>query len=169
MVVYFSDTLRSSQYNAVASTVKRLRTTHETPVMNVNDVLIIGAVPTSSIVDSVRVATDDLGTTGAAHLGLYKLTDGTSVPPSKVVSLPNNTITAIDDDYFGTLLDFATAATLPVEYRFEATPTDIDKVTKSIRDLFQSTTIGINEVYIGLKFTTATTSAGTVSALIDFS
>jgi hypothetical protein len=167
MPVVFADSLRASQFSATNGVVMRTVTTGECPVMAVNNVLVVALVPASAIIDSIRIAADDLGTTGTVHVGLYKLTNNNGVIPSGA-SLADGVLTAIDDDYFGTSIDLATAATAFTEYKYEATPTDIDKVTKSIRDLFQTACAGVNQVAIGLKFTAASTAVGTVSTVVQF-
>lgn len=121
-----------------------------------NDLAILDIkIPVDAKIVSVKVANDDLGTAGTATIGLFSVSQG-------------GTITAIDDDCIGTDIDMATAAVALTEYRFNVQ--DINTVNKKaweIAGLSARPTTYRNFV-LGLKFSTGTTTAGTVSAIVTY-
>lgn len=75
-----------------------------------NEVIVMAEVPVNANITSIRMWSDDLGTTGDLNLGFYP---GNLVPSTIVVT------DTVDEDALGTAIDVNAAATANVEVRFE--------------------------------------------------
>lgn len=100
-------------FNSPANEYGRMRTINGNVALDAsadlqaNDVIVLAAVPTSAVVLSIKIATDDLdsATTLSADVGLYADAAGTS---------------AKDDDAYASAVTDWRAATSFTEYAFEA-------------------------------------------------
>lgn len=127
----------------------------ELPVLaNVADAHIVFKVPVDAILHSVKMAADDLGTTGDVHIGFYKKNaDGTYV--------------AVDADAIATAVDVNAAATGLTEYRFEqATINTAADAAYVLAGLSARPAYG--DLYIGISASEATTAVGTVAMQIQY-
>ena len=75
-----------------------------------NEVIVMAEIPVNANITSLRLWSDDLGTTGDLNLGFYP---GNLVPSVIVVG------DAVDEDALGTAIDVNAAAIANVEVRFE--------------------------------------------------
>lgn len=141
---------------SVPSNVKIVVDTIEVSDNANNDLAVLNIkIPTHALITSVKVASDDLGTAGTATIGLFK------------VSL-NGTISAVDDDCIATGIDMATAATSLTEYRFNVK--NIDTINKKAWEIAGESAepTEYSNYLLGLKFSTGTTAAGTVTAIVTY-
>ena len=76
-----------------------------------NDVILLCEVPVDAKITSIRMWSDDLGTTGDFNLGFYPGRGST-------VTIATDA-DAVDEDALGTAIDVNTAALANVEQRFE--------------------------------------------------
>jgi hypothetical protein len=75
-----------------------------------NEVIVMTEIPVNANITSIKMWSDDLGTTGDLNLGFYP---GNITPSTLVVG------DAIDEDALATAIDVNAAATADVEVRFE--------------------------------------------------
>lgn len=129
--------------------------TFELGILALNDDHQVFKLPIDAIIHSIKMATDDLGTTGALSIGFYeKKSDGT--------------FALIDVDAIASAVDVSTAAVALTEFRFEAA--DIDTGSQRAFELAGLTTRPLfGDIYIALTASTATTAAGTVHMAIEYS
>lgn len=123
--------------------------TIEATALTTNDIVIMSPLPVNAILNSIQLATDDLGTTGALSLGLYKKnTDGT--------------YTAVLSNAFATSLDVNTTAVAFTERRYSNL--DINTVSQKLWQLAGlSASPDYDSLYIACLATTGTTATGTIS------
>lgn len=119
-----------------------------------DDAHIVFRLPVDAVIHSVKMATDDLGSSGTVSIGFYKKdTDGS--------------YTAVDVDAIASLIDVATAATVLTEYRFEAAA--IDTALEPAYELAGLTARpAYGDLYIALTTPTGTTAVGTVALQVTY-
>lgn len=116
------------------------------------DVAILSVrLPVDAILPSVKIATDDFGTSTTMDVGLY-------------LANADGTFTAISAACIGSAIDVATAAVALTEIRFETK--NIDTVKKKVWEIAGlSARPAYGELYLGVSFPAETTAAGTVSVI----
>lgn len=121
------------------------------------DTAVLGeAIPLEASITSVRIASDDLGSAGVMDVGLGYLNDA-------------GVVVAVDADCFASGLDVNAAAVAFTERRFTAL--NIDTAGKKAWELCSGVTAkptSYPEFFLLLTFTTGTTAAGTVSAIVEW-
>ena len=123
-----------------------------------NDVILMCEIPVDAKITSIRMWSDDLGTTGDLNLGFYP-------GPGSGVTITAAT-DAVDEDAIGTAIDVNAAATANVEVRFEtkdATLTLDDKAWK-IAGLTSRPDYGT--FYLAFTASEATTAAGGLALIV---
>lgn len=115
---------------------------------------IVFKITVDSILHSVKMATDDLGTAGDIDIGFYyKAADGT--------------YTIIDVDAIASAVDVNAAATALTEYRFEAAGIETaDQPAWELAGL--SAKPAYEDIYIGISTVEGTTAVGTVAMQIQY-
>lgn len=134
--------------------VRGIVLTDEVPDTANGDTMILAKLPVDAILPSVKAAFDDLGTAGTVDIGLfYKASDGT--------------YTVIDADCIANNIDVNAAAVALTEYRFQVK--GIETIAQPLWQLAGlSARPAYADVYVGLTTDTGTTTAGTVSMVIQF-
>ena len=133
---------------------KTISLTEEFPVMSLADVEIVAKLPIDAVLPSIKLASDDLGTTGTLNIGFYKKnTDGT--------------YTAVSAAAIASAINVNTAAVALTEYRFSVK--DINTAKQKVWELAGlSARPAYSDMYVGVAAAAATTAIGTVSMFIDF-
>lgn len=126
----------------------------ELPVITTTDEHIVFRIPIDATLFSVKMATDDLGTTGDLNIGFYKKNN-------------DGTYTAVDDDAIASAVDVNTAATALTEYRFEAAAIETaDQPAWELAGLSARPAYG--DIFIALTPSEDTTAIGTVAMQIRY-
>lgn len=128
--------------------IKATIDTFELGILTMGDDHQVFKIPVDTVIHSIKMATDDLGTTGALDIGFYtRQADGTYV--------------VIDADALASAVDVSTAAVPLTEFRFEAA--DIDTGSQRAFELAGLTERPeFGDIYVSLTASTATTAIGTV-------
>lgn len=123
-----------------------------------NDIIALAYIPVDAKITSIRVWSDDLGTTGDLNLGFY--------PGNLEVSTLTDA-NAVDEDALATALDVNAAAIADVEVRFEAK--DINTIDDRAWEIAGLTARPAYDQFL-LAFTAseATTAAGDISAVVRY-
>jgi hypothetical protein len=133
--------------------VKALYLVAEPTALSLSDAVIMGKVPIDARIGSIRLATDDLGTTGELDIGFYKKSGGT--------------FEAVDVDAIAADLDVNAAAVAMTERRFAIQ--GIDTLTEAAWELANlSARPDYGELYIALTAAEATTDTGTVAMIVEY-
>lgn len=115
---------------------------------------IVFRIPLDSVLLSVKMAADDLGTGGTINIGFHKKNS-------------DGTYTAIDDDAIASAIDVSAAATGLTEYRFEAA--DINTANQKAWELAGlSDRPDYQDIYVSITTPVGTTSVGTVTMQIQY-
>ena len=130
------------------------------PILSLNDLVMFGPmIPVNASIRSIKLGSDDLGTTGALGLGFYKI-DRISDTATTFTLVSSATAIA-------SALDVHTAAVAPTERRFSVL--DHSTVTQKAWELAGlSADPGYGHLIIGAKATTATTATGNLSLSVEF-
>lgn len=138
-----------------AGTVQTIVDTLETKTIEaVGDVLRLARIPARAILLSIKVAVDDLGTTGDLDIGFHK--------PTYEDSGAVLDVDAIEAD-----MDVNAAATALTEKRF--TTLGIETVRQPVWDLATLSALpDYADIDITMTATEATTAAGTVIIMVEF-
>ena len=119
-----------------------------------DDSHIVFKITVDSVLHSVKMAADDLGTAGTIDIGFFKKN-------------ADGTYTAVDVDAIASAIDVNAAATGLTEYRFEAAAIDTaDQPAWELAGL--SARPDYNDIYVGISTPTGTTAAGTVALQIAY-
>lgn len=124
-----------------------------------NDVILMAELPVDAKITSIRMFSDDLGTTGDLNLGLY---------PGRGSGVTITSATdAVDEDALATAIDVNAAATANVEVRFEVKDhnTIADKVWE-IGGLSSRPDYG--SMYLAFTASEATTAAGDLTLIVRY-
>lgn len=124
-----------------------------------NTVLLLAELPVDATITSIRMFSDDLGTTGDLNLGLYP-GRGSSV------TIADDT-DALDEDCIATAIDVNAAALANVEVRFEAAnlTTASDKVWE-LAGL--SSRPDYATIYLAFTASEATTAGGDIAVIVRY-
>lgn len=131
--------------------------TIETPaILSIGDIVILARVPVDATLLSVKVANDDLGTTGDLDLGFY------------VGTTSGGTAGAVlDADAISADIDMNTAAVAMTEYRYDVL--NINTIQQPVWDLATlSERPDYDYIDICLTATEATTAIGTISVIVQY-
>ena len=123
-----------------------------------NEVIFLTELPAGARITSIKMWSDDLGTTGDLNLGFYPGT----------VDLVNATdANAVDEDALATAIDVNAAATADVEVRFEVK--DINTVNDAVWEIAGLSAAPAYGTFL-LAFTAseATTAAGDISVIVRY-
>ena len=126
-----------------------------TGAITTSDVLLICRLPIDARITSVKIHSDDLGTTGDLHFGFHQVGD-------------NNTAgTVIDADALATAVDVNAAALTGSELRYE-----VNNISTSEEKVWELANLSARPEY-GDVFLTATpsedtTAAGDITIYVDF-
>jgi hypothetical protein len=125
-----------------------------------NDVILMCEVPVEATISSIRMYSDDLGTTGDLNLGFYP-------GPGSGTTISADT-DAVDEDAIGTAIDVNAAATANVEVRFETKDFNtLDDKAWEIAGL--SAKPDYSTFYLAFTASEATTAAGDLALVIRHS
>jgi hypothetical protein len=132
-----------------------------------NDVLVFFEVPVDALIDSVILASDDLGTTGDINVGMYPgLTELKRL--GKLDATGTLSITdadAVDEDALGSAIDVNAAAVAPTEIRYETK--GIETINQKAWELAGlSSRPAYENFLIGVTLSEASTAAGDVTLLV---
>lgn len=116
-----------------------------------NDVILMCEIPVEAKISSIRMWSDDLGTTGDLNLGFYP-------GPGSGTTIASDS-DAVDEDAIGTAIDVNAAATANVEVRFETKDFNTaDDKAWEIAGLSSKPNYGT--FYLAFTASEATTAAG---------
>lgn len=123
-----------------------------------NDIVALAEIPVEAKITSIRLWSDDLGTTGDFNLGFY---------PGNTTFTSLLHTDAVDEDALGTAIDVNAAALADVEVRFEVK--DINTIDDKAWELAGLSTRPEYDTFL-LAFTAseATTAAGDVSVIVRY-
>ena len=125
-----------------------------------NDVILMCEIPVEAKIHSIRMWSDDLGTTGDLNLGFYP-------GPGSGVSISAAT-DAVDEDCIGTAIDVNAAATANVEVRFETDDfVTLDDKAWEIAGL--SSRPDYHTFYLAFTASEATTAGGDLALIVNYS
>jgi hypothetical protein len=123
-----------------------------------NTVILLTRIPVDAQITSVRLWSDDLGTTGDFNLGFY---------PGNIKASDVVIGDALDEDALATAVDFNAAALANVELRFEAANiTTASDTTFTLAGL--SSRPDYQTIYLALTASEATTAAGDISVIVRY-
>ena len=126
----------------------------ELGIITTADEHIVFRIPIDATLHSVKMATDDLGTTGDLNIGFYKKNG-------------DGTYTVVDADAIASAVDVNTTATTLTEYRFEAAAIETaDQPAWELAGLAARPAYG--DIFIALNPSENTTAAGTVAMQIQY-
>jgi len=118
------------------------------------DIHHVFKITVDSILHSVKMAADDLGTAGTIDIGFYKKNS-------------DGTYTVIDADAIASAIDVNAAATGLTEYRFEAAAIETaDQPAWELAGL--SAKPAYEDIYVSITTPTGTTAVGTVAMQIQY-
>jgi hypothetical protein len=118
-----------------------------------NDVILMCEVPVNAKISSIRMFSDDLGTTGDLNLGFYP-------GPGSGVAIASDA-DAVDEDAIGTAIDVNAAALANVEVRFETK--NISTANQKAWELAGlSSEPDYGSFYLAFTASEATTAAGDI-------
>ena len=124
-----------------------------------NDIILFCEVPVDGFLDSVILASDDLGTTGDINIGFYP-------GPGSGVTIATDA-DAVDEDAIGTAIDVNAAAVAPTEIRYETK--GIETINQRIWELAGlSARPDYGTFYLAGTFSEATTAAGDVTVKASY-
>lgn len=130
----------------------------ETGDLDLNDVLMLCGVPTGAVVNSIKLASDDLDSNGtpalAWDLGVYSGADDAAETK--------------DEDAYASAITLGQAATAFTEYAFEAR--NISACGQKVYEDAGDSSDPNDEYFIGLAVSTAaaTAAAGTLSFIVEY-
>lgn len=125
-----------------------------------NDVILMCEIPVEAKITSIRMWSDDLGTTGDLNLGFYP-------GPGSGTTISADT-DAVDEDAIGTAIDVNAAATADVEVRFETKDFNtLDDKAWEVAGL--SSKPDYATFYLAFTASEATTAAGDVALIVRYS
>lgn len=123
-----------------------------------NDIVALCYIPVEAKITSVKMWSDDLGTTGALNLGFY---------PGNADVTTLTDASAVDEDALATAIDVNTAATANVEVRFEVKDINtIDDRAWEIAGL--SARPAYDHFLLAFTASAATTDAGDISVVVRY-
>lgn len=125
-------------------------------IIAVGDIILIARVPVEAALISVKIASDDLGTTGDFDIGFYRgtHTDGTAG-------------VVLDANALATAIDMNLASLTFTDYRYDTL--GIETVQQPVWDLATlSARPSYDFIDIALTATEATTSIGTISCIVEY-
>ena len=122
-----------------------------------NDIILMCEIPVEAKITSIKMWSDDLGTTGAVNLGFYP-------GPGSGTTIAADT-DAVDEDAIGTAIDVNTAATADVEVRFETKDFNtLDDKAWEIAGLSEKP--DYEHFYLAFTASAATTDAGDLALIV---
>jgi hypothetical protein len=125
-----------------------------------NDVVLMCEVPVNARIHSIRMWSDDLGTTGDLNLGFYP-------GPGSGVSISADS-NAVDEDALATAIDVNAAALANVEQRFEVKA--IETINQKAWELAGlSSEPDYATFYLAFTASEATTAAGDIVLVVRHS
>ena len=125
-------------------------------VVAVDDVILLARVPARAYLKSVKLAIDDLGTTGDLDIGFYAGT-GTGGTAGAV----------LDRNALASAVDVNAAATALTEYRFNLL--DKNTIRQPVWDLATlSAAPDYDYIDIAITPTEATTAAGDITIIVEY-
>lgn len=121
--------------------------------MSNNDVILMGVIPVDAKIKSIKITSDDLGTTGDFNVGFYP-------GPSSNVTVASDA-DAVDEDAIGTAVDVNAAALAGVELRFETK--DLETINQKAFELAGlSARPDYGDFFLAITLSEATTAGGEV-------
>jgi hypothetical protein len=130
------------------------------PILADNDIVLMCEIPVNAKISSIRMSSDDLGTTGDLNLGFYP-------GPGSNVSISADS-DAVDEDAIGTAIDVNAAATADVEVRFEtANISGANSKAWALAGLSAEPDYG--SFYLAFTASEATTAAGDLVLVVRYS
>ena len=124
-----------------------------------NDVILMCEIPVNAKITSIRMSSDDLGTTGDLNLGFYP-------GPGSGVTISADS-DAVDEDALGTAIDVNAAALADVEQRFEVK--NISTLNQKAWELAGlSSEPDYSTFYIAFTASEATTAAGDIILVVRY-
>lgn len=119
------------------------------------DIHHVFKLPTTAILHSVKMATDDLGTAGDIDIGFYKKN-------------ADGTYTVLDADAIASAIDVNAAAVSLTEYRFEAAAIETaDQPAWELAGVSALPTT-YSDIYLSITTPEGTTAVGTVTMQIQY-
>lgn len=129
------------------------------PTLADNDIILMCEIPVEAKITSIRMWSDDLGTTGDLNLGFYP-------GPGSGTTIASDS-DAVDEDAIGTAIDVNAAATANVEVRFETKGFEtIEDKAWEIAGLSSKPDYGT--FYLAFTASEATTAAGDVLLVVRY-
>lgn len=123
-----------------------------------NSVIVMCEIPVDAGIPSIRMWSDDLGTTGDVNLGFYP---GNIDPDDIVVA------DAVDEDCLATAIDVNAAATANVEVRFEVKGHEtIEDKAWEIAGLSSKPSYGT--FFLAFTLSEATTAGGDITLSVEY-
>lgn len=124
-----------------------------------NDVILMCEIPVNAKITSIRMWSDDLGTTGDLNLGFY--------PGRNSGVTISSASDAVDEDAIGTAIDVNAAATANVEVRFETDDfVTLDDKAWEIAGL--SSQPDYSHFYLAFTASEATTAGGDLALIVRY-
>lgn len=123
-----------------------------------NEIIFLAELPVDARITSIRMWSDDLGTTGDLNLGFY---------PGNVDVTNATDSDAADEDALATAIDVNAAALADVEQRFEVK--DINTINDAVWEIAGlSSRPDYGTMLVAFTASEATTAAGDISVVIRY-
>lgn len=120
-----------------------------------NDTVMMVRIPVDAYIPSIKLASDDLGTTGTIDIGFYQAATSSGVG------------TVVDADAIANNIDVNSAAVALTEYRFSVKGIETAKQKAwELAGLSEKPAYAFFDV--GLTFDAATTATGDVTLMVDY-